>query len=244
MNINIFLICYNESIIIENTINHYKERFPNSIIYILNNYSTDNSVEIAINKNCKIINSTSEIFKNNIDELELLKLKNEFWKDYEKGWTIICDMDELLDINENDLIYETSQNVTIINTLGIQMVGESREEDLSDICIKNINKGYFNERFNKRICFNSSYINDINFSPGAHQCNPMGEIKYSHRKYYLKHYNYLGEKYYINKILNRHKRKPKEYLKIGWDRHYINDINKIKETYYSSLNKSKNIDEL
>ena len=45
--IEIFTICYNEEIILQKFINHYRTRFPNCEITIYDNMSTDNSRQIA-----------------------------------------------------------------------------------------------------------------------------------------------------------------------------------------------------
>lgn len=238
MKINIFLLCYNEELIIENTINHYKNNFPNSTIYIINNFSTDNSVKIALDKGCNIINSTSEKLRKNLDDVEFIFIKNNYWKKYNRGWTIICDMDELLDISEKELEYESKLGNTIISTLGIQMVGESTKDNLSDIKIEDINKGFYDNHFNKTICFNTKFITDINFSIGAHSSLPYGIVKFTNKKYHLKHYNYLGENYYINKILSRYKRKSNESIKYGWGKHYIHNVDQIKETFKNIVKKS------
>jgi glycosyltransferase involved in cell wall biosynthesis len=53
--ITVHVITYNEEIMIEFFINHYRERFPNCEINIYDNYSTDRTVEIGKQYNCNII---------------------------------------------------------------------------------------------------------------------------------------------------------------------------------------------
>ena len=52
--VNIFLLCYNEEILIRDAIKHYKKFIPNCIITIMDNKSTDNSVKIAKEEGCNI----------------------------------------------------------------------------------------------------------------------------------------------------------------------------------------------
>jgi len=47
MKIDIFLLCYNEELLLPHTLKFYKTNFPNATIHIVDNYSTDSSCDIA-----------------------------------------------------------------------------------------------------------------------------------------------------------------------------------------------------
>ena len=55
MKVHLFLLCYNEEVILPYTLRHYKKNFPNAEITIFDNYSTDRSVSIAEEQGCKIV---------------------------------------------------------------------------------------------------------------------------------------------------------------------------------------------
>jgi glycosyltransferase involved in cell wall biosynthesis len=103
MDINVFLLCFNESILLPHSIKHYKKYLPSCKITIYDNESTDNSVEIAKELGCNIMSFSSN---NSLNEYIQTSIKNNYWKSIEKGWIIMADMDELLCITENDLIKE------------------------------------------------------------------------------------------------------------------------------------------
>jgi hypothetical protein len=55
----------------------------------------------------------------------------------------------------------------------------------------------------------------------------------------MKHLNYLGEKYLLNKLKERYKRQSKENLENGWGFQYTNDEENIKRQYKDAYEKMK-----
>jgi len=236
MKVYIFILCYNEEILLPHTIAHYRKYLPNCEITILDNYSVDNSVKIAEELGCKIHYWKSKRHKG-IDDLEYMNLKNNIWKFLKNEWVIMCDMDEWLCITEDELKVEESNGVTIITTEGINIVGDSKLEDLSDIDLHLLNKGVTNSRLNKRLCFLAGKIRDINYDTGAHNIRPKGIIKYSDKVYYNKHMCFLGLEYYKKRILSRYERVLEQRkLRPNWATHYINSEEDIEKRYNTNLN--------
>jgi hypothetical protein len=117
---------------------------------IYDNESTDNSVEIANQLSCNVVSWNS----NNIqDDYKFAYIKNNVWKDILSGWVIIADMDEWLCITEDELCEEEKNGTTIINTQGIDIIGESKILDLTDVDLHSINKYVDNPLESKKICF-------------------------------------------------------------------------------------------
>lgn len=234
MNIYVFLLCYNESVLLPHTIKHYREYIPSCIITILDNNSTDNSIEIAKSFGCFIQTFSTD---NILDENKQTYLKNNCWKHIQDGWIIVCDMDEFLCIREEELYAEYNKKTTLLSVQGIDMIGESNTLDLTDVDLQQIKKHIFFDVESKYICFYRKSILSINYQVGAHTCSPEGLIKFSSTVYYLKHMSILGLKYFINKMVNRYERSHKMRSK-GMAIHYDNNIQNITNLYYEKVNKS------
>ena len=239
MKVSIFLPCYNESRILRQTIKHYRMCFSDPSFTIFDNYSTDNSVEIAKKLGCKVIYWSS---KNLMSEHKLGYIRNNSWKK-EKGWVIICDMDEWLMVTDEALQEEEENGTTILHVKGFDMVGESKSEMVTDINLHSIKKGILFEKMNKNICFDTRYIKNMNFVFGSHKCVPEGYIKYSKRTYLLKHMDMLGLPYQLWKNNERYERN-KEMRKQNLNIHYLKDIKDIETKYKMSTNIMKPIQDL
>lgn len=227
MIINVFLLCYNESVLLPHTINHYKQLIPSCRITIYDNESNDNSVEIARNLGCNIVSWSSN---NAVDDHKYIEIKNNCWKCVPEGWVIVADMDEWLYITENDLKNEFNESTSILQTNGLDIIGESNTTDLSDVNLSEIKKYLPNEKISKKICFLREKFTEINYEIGAHNCNPHGHIKFSENIYNIKHMSHLGIPFLVNKMIKRYERS--EIMRSqGLATHYTNDIEKIKSDY-------------
>ena len=239
MDINVFLLCFNESSLLLHVINHYKKYLPSCKITIYDNESTDNSVELAKSYGCNVVSWNS----NNIfDEYMQVNLRNNIWKNIKLGWIIMADMDEFLCVTEEELIKEMSLGTTMLKIKGYDMIGESDTLDLSDIDLQDIKKYVDNNYESKNLCFLRDKIINMNYGIGSHTCNPTSNDKiiYSSYVYKNKHMNMLGLKYLTNKITKRYER-SEEFRKLGMFFHYTNDLDKIKNNYINAINNCKMI---
>ncbi len=226
-------MCYNEELLLPFTLKHYRNRFPSAHFVLVDNNSTDRSHEIAKENNMEIRYFDSE--NKQCEEL-MMHIRNTIWNDIQDGWVIMCDMDEWLEINEEQLLQEELKGTTIITTEGFEIIGDSTIQDLSDINIFELNKGVRSEDISKRILFKVPDVK-INFWWGAHKCFPQGNVKYSESKYILKHMNILGQEYLIKKYKNRYDRNHKMRSR-GMNCHYLIDHEKIIQ-YFNDMYKQR-----
>jgi FkbM family methyltransferase len=238
MKINVFLVCYNEAVLLPNTVKHYRSLLPSCSITIYDNESTDNSVELAKSLGCTVINWDTG---NRIDDHKLRDLKNTCWKSITDGWIIMADMDEWLCVSESDLQDEFNNGTTILNVRGVNMIGESKLTDLSDIDLFSLEKLKHFQNESKKLCFLRESINDIEYTNGAHWCFPKGTIKYSLKTYINKHMHFLGLNFLIDKYTKCYHRSH-EMRKENMAIHYTDNVERITSAYMEKLNGSYTMD--
>ncbi len=232
MPIHIFLLCYNEEQMLPYTLQHYKTNFPNAKITIFDNHSTDRSVQIAKEAGCDIAYFASNEQQ---DEKLMIWVRSHMWKKYvnDASWVIMCDMDEWLNATEADLEKEKEKGVTVLTTQGVNMVGESQKADYSDINLFEIKKGFYDENMSKRICFYYPTVS-MEYWYGAHKCFPQGHVVYSDTSYMMKHYDFLGPEYLVEKHRKRWDRNQLS-RESGLNQHYFNERDKTIQVYQQAL---------
>jgi glycosyltransferase involved in cell wall biosynthesis len=240
MNISIYILCHNESALISHTIAHYKKYIPSCNITIYDNESTDNSVEIAKSLGCEVVSWSSN---NIINDYTYSQIKNTCWKSVINGWIIMIDMDEWLCVTEEELQMELESGTSVLRVEGINMIGESEKEDLSDINPHAIQKYKDFHPESKNLCFLKDKIQDMNYELGAHTCNPIGTVQYSSKQYYNKHMDLLGIPFYLNKMKKRFDRSH-EMRSHGLAYHYIDNTNELIQRYVHALESSKILEHL
>lgn len=230
--ISVYTITYNEEVLIEKFINHYRNNFKNCKIIIYDNYSTDRTVEIAKSLNCDVVYYDTN---NKLSDSKYLDIKNNVWKTSETDWVAVCDCDELLEINEEQLLSESSNGVNLIKFNGVNIVN-------NDDNIKNLDEmvyGVYDENFSKTCLFNKKFIKDINYSPGCHSSNPQpsSNVVPSKNNYRLIHFKYIGIDYTVNRYQLFASRLSDENKIKGWGYHYQQNKEKIIDFYNQQIKK-------
>lgn len=185
MKIEIFTVIKNEENILPFFINHYRTAFPDCIINFYDNNSTDNSVEICKLQHCNVFDFPD--FIPYVKEEILIDLKNNIWKNSSADWIIICDVDELLQINSEEL-KSLSDDVNVISTKGYNMIDITSD----NLPVDQLTHGNYAPPYNKNIMFKNKSVQEINYTLGAHQCNPLPNPVFSSKIFKLLHYNKYG----------------------------------------------------
>jgi glycosyltransferase involved in cell wall biosynthesis len=223
--LEIFTVCWNEEKILQDFITWYRSRVPNCLITVYDNISTDNTVGIALDNECKVIPFDTN---GEMDELTLMNIRNNCWKDSDAKWCLVVDADELVDI---DLTYLMNSTFEMVKCKGYEMFGI--EEDTIETLV------YGCESFGycKPVLFQPKYIRETNFAPGSHSANPIlthrHPLRLSENNVKLFHTKWRS---YSNGIERAHllaKKRSKHSASMGWNIHYQFD-DSIHKDYYEN----------
>jgi glycosyltransferase involved in cell wall biosynthesis len=197
--IHAYFICYNEANILPHLLKHYLSFCER--VTILDNNSTDNSVEIINSfKDTEVIPWDS---KNELNDALYIKLKNHVWKSSTgvADYVIVGDADEFL-YHENivDFLIKSKENgITIFRPKGYHMVAdENFKLAKDDNLIELVRTGIRLPVLDKLMMFDCNKILNINYNFGCHNANPQGEIKlHQHDGLKMLHYKFLGIENYV-----------------------------------------------
>lgn len=221
--ITVYTLTYNEELMIQFMINHYRTRFPGCRIVVYDNMSTDNTVKIANENGCVVVPFDTD---DQYSEGRQIQIRNNCWKQAKTDWVLVCDIDELLDINETELKREEDVSTSIIKTEVYDMINMKDNVDISSM-----KYGVKSDVPGKFCLFNRKYIRQMNYGPGSHSCNPTGTVVYSNKTYKLYHYNSINENVTIEKFKIRAARMSPENLKNGWGNHYLMTPEQIRKEF-------------
>lgn len=241
--VHAYFLCYNEATILPHLLKHYLS-FCDKVC-ILDNFSTDNSVQIVNSfRNTEVLSYNSG---NELRDDIYIQVKNTVWKrsigiaDY----VIVGDADEFLYHKDiESYIQKASQNgITIFKPRGYHMVGD---EDLdlgkNDNIFEKVTKGVKTDVLNKMMMFDCNKIKEINYSFGCHMANPVGEVKLlDDGELKMCHYKFLGMNDHLYKNNIRRQRLSEFNKQYGLGTYYLFTDDQAREDYRGYLNKRENV---
>jgi len=223
--ITINVITYNESVMIQFFIDHYRKMFPDCRIRVYDNYSTDNTVEIALANNCEVIPYDSG---NEIRDDIYIDIKNNCHKYCNTPFVFIGDCDEIVFITQEQLLKEQEKGTTVISFEGWNMITMSDDPDIIDLDLHWASRA---SQYDKIYIYNREEISHVSYSAGAHFCALTGNVKYSEHFYLMCHFKALGLNYMINRHTEFGKRLSKQNLVAGHGIHYLDSEQQIRNNW-------------
>lgn len=220
--VEVHTFTYNDSAHINHLVKWYSARFQNLKIVVHDNQSTDDTVATAQSLGCIIIDRGG-LEAYGIEKF--IALKHSCLQNSESEYTLICDVDELLDVSDLDLL---KYQPTIVQGIGYHMVGDE------ETAYENINKGVRDSHYDKCLLFKREKVLEINYSPGAHSCDPVfvegQEIKENLRRN-LYHFRWLSFKFVIDRYKRNSKRISEADRKQGWAYQYFLGEEELSKEY-------------
>jgi len=105
----------------------------------------------------------------------------------------------------------------------------------NDLNIEAINHGYRDKHvilfYDKVLVFNKKFITDSNYDIGAHIFKPNGEVRYSSKKYTLKHYKYINPDHMVSRYALYKERLSPENKKNNWGGCYLETEETIRSQF-------------
>jgi hypothetical protein len=193
----------NEPEMLSMYLDHYTKNFPNSKINIfMCNFPTNyNGGEVLLLKKYGCHIKTIEFDNNEKYYEDILNkevknyieketnFRNSIWKDSKSDWVILCDIDEILFID--------SEELKKINSDAIEFVGYCMIRYNKNSNFRQLTYGIKYSPYNKTCIFKPT-IKDMNFALGQHRCNPTTS-KINKGKYKLLHYKKIDVDKFIVK---------------------------------------------
>lgn len=189
MNVEAYIIAWNESETIHLTIKHYQQFCTRIVVY--DNWSDDGTPEI-----CKAMGCEVKQFgiPGVLDDREYTNLKNNCWKGSTADWVIVVDADEILapqsPNHKMKYILSINKGIGILSARGwnvhsYRVPQESWFEETH---------GVEDENYSKMACFNPEQIKEIQYVHGCHVANPKSRnaLVIAHNEITLFHYRNVG----------------------------------------------------
>lgn len=252
----LYTLAYNESDIVDYSIDYWKKLGIDKAI-VFNNCSTDDTVEkLKRFGNVEIRNFRTDGMT---DDLHAI-IKNNCWKEQkgkEDTWVVVCDFDEWLYSPDIDSLIDKmeKENCSVLGTKWYAICNDSTppyekgkllHQQSTKFYLQDVNRNY--PELGKFMLINPNKIDDMGWSVGNHICNPKGEFKL----YVAKpneavaiHLNKgINEQYFIDK-----RKKMAERLSVlnkmkGYCYEYNFPEEKSREEYREYQKKSINLNEV
>lgn len=185
--VEVFTLCWNEMAILPFVVDYWERYATHVTVY--DNGSTDGSVEyLAKIKNLVSVKPFDTGGEK--DNTAIIELKNQMWKEARgrADWVVVCDMDEMLIPTAGSLENITQSGATICMPLWYDLMSD--EVPQYEYRYLHVTRPF--AKYNpasKAVLFNPNAIDEINYTPGAHHCNPTGNVKWGGNAIYLLHAN-------------------------------------------------------
>lgn len=168
-----------------------------------------------------------------------VEVKNRCWKNSTADFVVVCDTDEFLyaDDLESRLDRLRRENITLPVITGYNMGTLDFPTDYTIPIYRQVTTGIRDRQFDKQILFNPRNVEEINYGPGCHFCDPVihnSNLREPIIDFKLLHFKFLGKEYLYKKHAGYARRLSRFNIEHGYGVEYLDGKEYI-ETCYKKL---------
>ncbi len=219
MHIEAISFCWNERKILPWAVSSWKSYADH--VTVFDNGSGDGSVEYMEEHGIDVIPFGDD----HLDNITIRDLKNHAWKEFKDAdVVVVADMDEIL--SGGDIRASFSRMIngggTLLLPVWYNLIWDHEPViEEGSLVEQSVEKGWY-DRNPKCVAFCPKHIRDMNYCPGAHSCDPEGNIRWwNDGSLFLLHVNNcLSLEYRINRFRKLDARRSFNDREMGMAVHY------------------------
>ena len=246
LEVHLYTLCYNEMALMPFAVDYWKTVADK--VFVLDNGSTDGSVEYLQSiPGVEVIHFGD---KSGFNDRVNMRVKNHAWKASrgKADFVIVTDFDEFMYAKDlrAELQGMKDRGETICKPRGYNVYSKDFPEyQEGKLCHEICGKAIADKMFCKVTIFNPNEIKEMRYEPGAHECRPIGNVRwYSGDKIFLLHHKNMGIDYVLKRSAVYRKRLSQENKRMGWGVQYSIVENKVRTDFNNIYNKCEDINEI
>ena len=241
MKIEVFTLCWNEMAILPFVLDYWR-RFA-SRVTVYDNGSTDGSVEWLRENAADLVTVVPFDTGGHKNNTIHMNMKNDYWKQARgrADLVVVCDMDEILIPADGALKRMLDNGATVCRPVWIDLVSDKMPKHKDGKYLHWMRKKGIVNPGSKAVLFNPNKIEEMNYGPGAHICNPVGEVKlYGGKDIVLLHVNNaLSLDYRLDRYHAQCERRSQQDKNLGYGIHYTKTDDEIRAEWKHKKKESR-----
>lgn len=242
MKVEVFTFCWNEMEIIPFAVDYWREYATK--VTVFDNGSTDGSADYL--KKFDFIDVVPFDMGGGMDDILFIEKKNNCWKGSDADYVIVCDMDEMVFAPhiKKSLATMKRNGITICEPIQYTMISDRYPEYIEGLLMHETSRRYFKSQ-SKAVLFDPKEIKEMNYTPGAHTCEPVGNVVWGNDGVYMLHVDHnLSIEYKLEKYKKLDARRSKRNVEMKLGIHYAFDEKTITDWYNERMKESVDINDV
>ena len=246
LEVHLYTLCYNEMALMPFAVDYWKTVADK--VFVLDNGSTDGSIEYLKGvPGVEVIHfGGGEGFNDKVN----MRVKNHVWKASrgKADFVIVTDFDEFMYAKDlrAELQGMKDRGETICKPRGYNVYSKTFPEYTEGkLCHELCGKMTYDKMFCKVTIFNPNEIREMRYEPGAHNCRPLGNVRwYTGNNIFLLHHKNLGVDYVLKRSAEYRKRMSRENRKMGWGVQYSIAEQKVREAFNKVYSECEDVNDV